>query len=255
VVGTCKKAAACNAAYSPCGKNECPGKPVACPSGFYCANYADATVGDRCMPLPETAGKTGGPCLPNNFKEAPVVNFPTSPKPYAPPFCSGKDDVCFAFAGYPTLRHRSFLNIFDPATTKDTASRIWGTRCIKVATPCGGVGQPCCPGVSAGLVTDKALPSFGTAWQGRPCDDTKTEEGAFCSGQWTALGGELTGQCVANTRGCNDIGNKCCVRTTADKSEVGRWGVGGVGGWGQRGCYWVLVRWMPSPLAFNNWIP
>ena len=39
------------------------------------------------------------------------------------------------------------------------------------------------------------------------------------TGQWTALGGPLTGKCVANTKGCNDIGNKCCIHTTSDKAE------------------------------------
>ena len=40
---------------------------LACPAGFYCANYADATVGARCLPLPPSAGKEGGPCMPSNY--------------------------------------------------------------------------------------------------------------------------------------------------------------------------------------------
>jgi hypothetical protein len=139
----------------------------------------------------------------------------------APPFCLGADDVCFTFTGPPVLRTRSFLNIFDPANVKKTASRIWGTQCVPVPKVCGGVGQPCCPGASDAVTTDKPLPSYGKAWAGRPCDDTQSPEGAYCNGQWTALGGALSGTCVANPAGCNDIGNKCCIRTTADKAEVG----------------------------------
>ena len=40
------------------------------------------------------------------------------------------------------------------------------------------------------------------------------------AGQWTALGGPLSGTCIANTKGCNDVGNKCCIRTDADKAQV-----------------------------------
>lgn len=67
VVGSCKRVTTCNTPYNPCGDDECPGSAMACPSGFYCANYADATVGARCMPVPPTAGKAGGPCLPSNM--------------------------------------------------------------------------------------------------------------------------------------------------------------------------------------------
>ena len=122
--------------------------------------------------------------LPSPPQNAQVVNFPApgTNGPRVPPFCKSKDDVCFTFAGQPTIRHRSFLNIFNPAKAKVTASRIWGTKCVSVKMPCGGVGQPCCPGVSIGLVTDKALPSYGTSWSGKPCDDTQSPDGAFCNG-------------------------------------------------------------------------
>ena len=100
----------------------------------------------------------------------------------APPFCEGDDTVCFAFTGPPTLRVQSMLTVFDPANAKKKASRISGTRCVSVAKQCGGIGQPCCPGVSESFTTDKPLPSYGTAWRGRPCDDTKTDEGAYCNG-------------------------------------------------------------------------
>jgi hypothetical protein len=220
VVGRCEKAGQCNKAYGPCGAKECPGVKLACPAGFYCASYADATVGDRCMPLPEIAGKAGYPCLPNNLPEAPVVKFPQWNAPRAPPFCKGEGNVCFTHVGPLNLRQRSFRDIFEPAIAKDTASRIWGTLCVNVKTPCGGVGQACCPGVPENVVTDKALPSYGTAWSGRPCDDTAAGEGAYCDGQWTALGGPLSGKCVANAKGCTEIGNTCCIRTTSDKAEV-----------------------------------
>ncbi|GBF96113.1 hypothetical protein Rsub_08989 [Raphidocelis subcapitata] len=219
VMGVCKRNVECNKAFSPCGMNECPGTDINCPSGFYCANYADATVGDRCLPLPEDAGKSGGRCLPNNFPDAPINTMPGAQNARAPPYCLGADDVCFTFTGPPVLRSRSFLNVFDPSNVKKTASRIWGTKCITVPKVCGGVGQVCCPGASDAVTTDKPLPSYGKAWAGRPCDDTQTQEGAFCNGQWTALGGPLSGTCVANTAGCNDVGNKCCIRTTADKAE------------------------------------
>jgi hypothetical protein len=67
IMGTCKRAPACNAAYGPCGADDCPGQGISCPNNFYCANAADATVGARCIPLPQDAGKAGGPCLPNNL--------------------------------------------------------------------------------------------------------------------------------------------------------------------------------------------
>lgn len=41
-----------------------------------------------------------------------------------PPFCPGKDDVCFTFAGYPTLRHRSFQSIFNAEDSAKSPSRI-----------------------------------------------------------------------------------------------------------------------------------
>lgn len=67
VVGACRRDAECNAPQGPCGADDCPGDPMACPAGFYCANYADATVGARCLPLPPSAGKEGGPCMPSNY--------------------------------------------------------------------------------------------------------------------------------------------------------------------------------------------
>lgn len=67
VMGKCVRKPKCNVALGPCGVEECPGLNPACPKGYYCANYADATVGSRCLPLPADAGKPGGPCLPNNF--------------------------------------------------------------------------------------------------------------------------------------------------------------------------------------------
>ncbi|KIZ06565.1 hypothetical protein MNEG_1388 [Monoraphidium neglectum] len=218
VLGTCKRKPKCGVPQGPCGVEEgCA--DAACPKGFYCANYADATVGSRCEPLPADAGKPGGFCLPNNFPAAPVLKLSGWPETRAPPYCPGKDDVCFAFAGPLTLRTNSYLTIFNPSLAKKSGSRIWLSQCVTVPKACGGIGQPCCPGVSVGVVTDKPLPSFNTSWQGRPCDDTSTPDGAYCNGQWTALGGPMYGQCVANTKGCNDIGNKCCIRTSADKSE------------------------------------
>ena len=224
VVGACVKAPKCNAPYNPCGAEECPGSPMACPSGFYCANYADATVGARCVPLPATAGKAGGPCLPSNFpvragargvrgggalqssspdgrqpaappptprraapparaaQGAPTIASPGVSDPVRPPFCPGEGDVCFTFTGYPTLRHRSFASIFDAKASASSPSRIWGTRCVPVPASCGGPGEACCPGVSSAVVLDKPLPSSGQAWAGRPCDDTLTDEGAYCDG-------------------------------------------------------------------------
>lgn len=156
------------------------------------------------------------------------MSAPGLEQPVRPPYCPGKDDVCFTFAGYPTLRHRSFQSIFDAAASAKLPARIWGTRCVKVATPCGGVGQACCPGVGPAVITDKRLPSYGTKWEGRPCDDTQSADGAYCSGQWTALAGPLSGKCVANAKGCNDVGSKCCIRTAADKAE--RYCQAGAGG-------------------------
>lgn len=219
VMGACKKVAPCNSPLGPCGPSECPGVKMQCPKGYYCARPSDATVGDRCIKLTPRAGKPDGPCLPNNLPEAPIVELPGFGGPKAPPFCPGKDDVCFTFVGPQWLRVRSHANVFDYTKAKLYPSRIWGTQCVTVPKACGGVGQPCCPGVSDGLITDKPLPSFGKPWQGKPCDDVTTEDGSYCDGQWTALGGPLSGTCKANQKGCNDVGNKCCIRTSADKSE------------------------------------
>lgn len=110
------------------------------------------------------------------------MTLPGYTEPRAPPFCPGKDDVCFAFAGPLTLRTNSYKTIFDPKVAKTMGSRIWLSQCVTVPKQCGGIGQPCCPGASIGVVTDKALPSFGKSWQGHPCDDTQTPEGAYCNG-------------------------------------------------------------------------
>ena len=110
------------------------------------------------------------------------MQLPGWDTPRAPPFCSSKNDVCFAFAGPLTLRTNSYKTIFDPATAKKSGSRIWLSKCVTTPKVCGGVGQPCCPGASVGVITDKALPSFGKPWQGRPCDDTQTPDGAYCNG-------------------------------------------------------------------------
>jgi hypothetical protein len=111
----------------------------------------------------------------------------------APPFCEGDDNVCFTFNGPPTLRIKSFMSIFDPANAKKQASRISGTQCVKVPKQCGGVGQPCCPGVSESWTIDKPIPSFGTSWRGRPCDDTQSEEGAYCNGAGAPWAGPREG--------------------------------------------------------------
>lgn len=218
VVGTCQRFTAqqCGKAYMPCGKDiaaagvACPGNPASCPSGFYCASVIDAGVGERCLPIPKNAGQPGGPCLPNNLPNAPLVDPKKTGKNIAPPFCPGSA-VCFT----QTLGDRTGLTFDQPDKAKSLASRLTGTLCVTIPADCGKrAGAPCCPS-DYGAVTDKPLPGYEAGWGGFPCDATKDKYGLYCSGNYAWLSGEPLGKCAANVA-CGSAGQPCCSYSRPD---------------------------------------
>uniref|UniRef100_A0A383WHI1 Granulins domain-containing protein n=1 Tax=Tetradesmus obliquus TaxID=3088 RepID=A0A383WHI1_TETOB len=229
VMGTCRKFTVndCGKAFMPCGKDiaaagvTCPGSPAACPSGFYCAAKFDAGVGERCIPLPKNAGSEGAPCLPNNLPAAPVVKF--SGKELAPAFCRGTA-VCFSA----TAGDTTGFTHGQPAQAKSLASRISGTRCINVPSDCGSApGKPCCPS-GFGVVTDKPLPSTGTAWANSPCSGGASKYGMWCEGSYVAFGGQPMGTCRANPE-CGGDKQPCCKYSKPEMAGVACPNLGGPG--------------------------
>eukprot|EP00775_Hariotina_reticulata_P006371 gene6371-6603_t len=184
VAGTCRKftAAECGQPFMPCGRDaaaagvSCPKGPVACVDNYYCAADYDAVVGERCLPLPANAGKAGGPCLPNNFPKAPIVDLKKNGQKVAPAFCPGTATCFMSVVG----DKRGFTHT-QPDLAKTLASRISGTVCLDVPADCGSApGKPCCPS-DFGAVTDKPLPSYGTNWAGNACSNETSKYGMFCS--------------------------------------------------------------------------
>lgn len=114
------------------------------------------------------------------MQNAPVVDPKKTGKKTAPPFCTGSA-ICFTSLAGDTTGFTHDM----PERAKSLAARITGTKCLEVPADCGQDGKSCCPS-DFKAITDKPLPSYGTAWAGSPCNDKLDKNGAYCIGAWLA---------------------------------------------------------------------